>query len=135
VRSLIHLAELIRAEGFLVQTAADLDEALETLQEDREGCALVLLAAQVSECETCDTIKTLLKQNDDDGTAVAVLGDGETEGQIEACRAGGAVAFLTKPVEAEALHSVLMALPSRAGLGPADALSRERTEVESGQTP
>ncbi len=135
VRSLVHLIELIRGEGLLVQTAADLDEALETLQEDREGCVLVLLAAQVSERETCDTIKTLLKQNHDDGTAVAVLGDGETQGQIEACRAGGAVAFLSKPVEPEALHAVLTDLPPGGATGPADVHSRGGTEVASGQMP
>ncbi|MFZ0790281.1 MAG: response regulator, partial [Chromatiaceae bacterium] len=135
VRSLVHLAELIRAEGLLVQTAADLEEALETLQEDPEGCVLVLLAAQVSEAETCDTIKSLLKQDHDRETAIAVLGDAEAQAQTEACRASGAVAFLAKPVEAHALHTVLAGLHPSAGAGPVKAHSLDGTGVASGQTP
>jgi len=135
VRSLVHLTDLIRAEGLLVQTAADLEEALETLQEDPQGCALVLLAAQVSERETCDTIKSLLKQDHDRETAVAVLGDAQAQAQIEACRASGAVAFLAKPVEAQALHAVLTGLHSSAAAGAVEAHSQDGTEVASGQTP
>jgi CheY-like chemotaxis protein len=95
----------------------------------------VLLAAQVSEAQTCDTIKSLLKQDHDRETAVAVLGDAQAQAQIEACLANGAVAFLAKPVEAHALHAVLTGLHSSGGAGPVEAHSRDGTGVASGQTP
>jgi len=89
----------------------------------------------VSERETCDTIKSLLKQDHDRETAVAVLGDAQAQAQIEACRASGAVAFLAKPVEAQALHAVLTGLHSSAAAGAVEAHSQDGTEVASGQTP
>ena len=109
VRSLVHLAGLISARGYGVQTAADVDEALETLQEEAEDCVLVLLADLVSEPGTCDTISTLLKQNRNEprGPRVAVVGDRATESMLADCRNAGAVAYLTKPVEAEILYQLL----------------------------
>jgi len=109
VRSLVHLAGLITARGYGVQTAADVDEALETLQEEPEDCMLVLLADLVSEPGTCDTISTLLKQHRHEarGPRVAVVGDTATETMLADCRSAGAVAFLTKPVEAETLYQLL----------------------------
>ena len=70
---------------------------------------LVLLAARVSVADTCDTITYLLKENQERGTAVAVMGDALTQGQADACRAAGALAFLSTPVAATALRSVLCA--------------------------
>jgi signal transduction histidine kinase/CheY-like chemotaxis protein len=115
VRSLVHLAGLINARGYGVQTAADLDEALETLQEEREDCALVLLAILVSAAKTCDTIASLLKQHQNGGRGprVAVVGDPVTESILAACLSAGAVAFLTKPVETEALYQLLPDLSVR----------------------
>lgn len=112
VRSLVHLAGLITARGYGVRTAADLDEALETLQEEQEDCALVLLAALVSEAETCDTIATLLKhhRNNDTGLRVAVVGDPATESLLTTCSSAGAAGFLTKPVEADTLYLLLPSL-------------------------
>lgn len=114
VPSLVHLAELITARGYGVRAAADLDEALETLQEEPEDCTLVLLATQVSEAGTCDTILTLLNyhQNSRVGPRVAVVGD-PTEAVVAACRSAGAAAFLNKPVQAEALYQLLPGLPDR----------------------
>ena len=114
VRSLIHLTELITARGYGVRTAADLDEALETLQEEQEDCVLVILAALVSEVGTCDTIATLLKQhrNRDAAPRVAVLGGPSTESFLSNCSSAGAFAFLIKPVQAETLYELL---PDRTG--------------------
>nr|WP_295447033.1 ATP-binding protein [uncultured Thiodictyon sp.] len=109
VHRLVHLAGLISAEALAVQSAVDLDEALETLQEEPGTCVLVLLAARVSVADTCDTITYLLKENQERGTAVAVMGDALTQGQADACRAAGALAFLSTPVAATALRSVLCA--------------------------
>ncbi|MGE5154501.1 MAG: ATP-binding protein [Bdellovibrio bacteriovorus] len=115
-RSLVHLAGLITARGYGVRTAADLDEAVETLQDEPEDCALVLLAALVSEAGTCDTIATLLKhhRNRDTGPRVAVVGDPWTESLLANCSSAGALAFLTKPVTAEALYQLLPGLASPA---------------------
>lgn len=110
VRNLVHLTGLVTAQGLSVQTAADLDEALETLQEDGEGCILTLLAALMSEQETCDTIRTLMKQYPERGIAVVVVGNDEAQGQRDGCLAAGAVALLTKPVQADALVKVLTGL-------------------------
>ncbi len=118
VPTLVHLAGLIGAYGLGVQTAADLDEALETLQEEPAGCRLILLAALMSSPETCDTIATLLKQNQGHGTAVAVMGEAAAAAQSAACRAAGAVAFLTMPVTSGALAAVVAALPEPGGGAP-----------------
>jgi signal transduction histidine kinase/CheY-like chemotaxis protein len=111
VKSLVRLTELIGLEGLSVQTAADLDEALETLEEDAAGCLLVILAAHASEGDTCDTIHALMDNNRDHGTAVAVLGDERTRSQLRACRAAGAIDLIAKPVAPSELHSLLCRLP------------------------
>ncbi len=122
VPSLVHLAAQLNRCGLSVQTAADLDEALETLQEDPEGCLLVLLAAGSSASETCDTIAALLKENQGGSAVVAVLGNAATESWGDACRAAGALALLTKPVEPERLRTVLLGLPAFGGTcRPADS--------------
>jgi signal transduction histidine kinase/CheY-like chemotaxis protein len=115
VPTLAHLAGLISAYGLAVQSAADLDEALETLREEPQGCLLVLLAARVSACETCDTIIRLLKENQAQAIAVAVIGDALAAAQADACRAAGALAFLPTPVAAAGLRAILRALPPGGG--------------------
>jgi len=111
VPTLVHLAALISAQGLGVQCAADLDEALETLQEEPQGCVLVLLAARVSTRDTCDTITRLLKENQVQGVPVAVMGNAQAQAQAAACRAVGALAFLPTPVAAGGLQALLAGLP------------------------
>lgn len=113
VPSLVHLAALLSRSGLSVQTAADLDEALETLQEDPAGCRLVLLAAQASVSATCETMSALLAHN----AVVAVLVDAVSRDWSAACRAAGAVAVLSKPVEPRRLQAVLADLPLGDGPG------------------
>jgi signal transduction histidine kinase/CheY-like chemotaxis protein len=123
VPSLVHLARLLESRGLAVQAAADLAEAIETLQEDAGGCVLTLLAPLSSERETCDTIATLLKQNQGPGRALqvplAVLGEAGDEPRLWACREAGAVAFLAKPVATAALDALLATLPALAANRPA----------------
>jgi signal transduction histidine kinase/CheY-like chemotaxis protein len=107
VKTLIQLASDLTRRGLRVQTAADLDEALETLQEEGEGCELVLLAAQMSAASTCDTIQSLLQRTQGPHPAVAVLGEPGTESQIEGCLGVGAVDFLSKPIAADQLSRLL----------------------------
>jgi DNA-binding response OmpR family regulator len=118
VKSLVRLTELIGLEGLSVQTAADLDEALETLQEDPRGCLLVLVAAHASQDDTCDTIGALMQYNRDHGTAVAVLGDEQTRSQLRACRAAGALDLIAKPVAPCDLRDLLHGLPRRGSSPP-----------------
>lgn len=107
VKTLVELTSDLTGRGLRVQTAADLDEALETLHEEGEGCALVLLAAQMSVQMTCDTIQALLEQNAGAHPAVAVIGPTEREGQIDDCLGVGAVGFLSKPIDPERLSALL----------------------------
>jgi CheY-like chemotaxis protein len=79
VKTLVRLTSELSRRGLRVQTAADLDEALETLREEGEGCALVLLAAQVSTEMTCDTIRTLLAETQEPHPALAILGSADPD--------------------------------------------------------
>ncbi|HYN78702.1 MAG TPA: response regulator, partial [Lamprocystis sp. (in: g-proteobacteria)] len=102
-----------------VQTAADLDEALETLQEESAGCLLVLLAAASTPRETCDTIATLLQRGQVFTITAAVMGavSDEATSLRDACLAAGAMAFLPKPVDPAELRAVLARIPAFAGDG------------------
>lgn len=114
VKTLVQLTSDLSRLGLRVQTAADLDEALETLQEEGEGCELVLLAAQVSGETTCDTIQTLLKRTQGPHPAVAVLGEPGSQNQMAGCFGVGAVGFLSKPIALDRLTALLAGvLPER----------------------
>ncbi|MBK1716252.1 hybrid sensor histidine kinase/response regulator [Thiocystis violacea] len=107
VRTLVALTSDLSRRGLRVQTAADLDEALETLSEEGEGCELVLLAAQVSAEMTCDTIQALLEETQGTHPAVAVLGSNGAEAQFVSCLGVGAVAVLSKPIVPDQLTALL----------------------------
>nr|WP_207168407.1 ATP-binding protein [Thiocystis violacea] len=98
VKTLVRLTSDLTHRGLHVQTAADLDEALETLAEEGEGCGLVLLAARVPAEKTCDTIRSLLAQSAVH-PAVAVMGPPGMEESIHACLDGASVGFLSTPVD------------------------------------
>lgn len=108
VKTLVRLTSDLSRRGLRVQTAADLDEALETLREEGEGCALVLLAAQVSTETTCDTIRTLLAETQEPHPSVAILGSADPDPDLKACLGVGAVARLAKPVDPDALTALLV---------------------------
>jgi signal transduction histidine kinase/CheY-like chemotaxis protein len=114
VKTLVQLASELSRRDLRVQTAADLDEALETLQEEGEGCELVLLAAGVSAEMTCATLRSLLSRSAGPHPAVAVLGDRSENTQVEDCLGAGAVEFLSKPIDADQLTALLAeVLPDR----------------------
>jgi DNA-binding response OmpR family regulator len=114
VKTLVQLASELSRRGLRVQTAADLDEALETLQDEGEGCELVLLAAGMSDEMTCATIRTLLSRSTGPHPAVAVLGDRSAKTQVQGCLGAGAVEFLSKPIDPDQLTALLAeVLPDR----------------------
>jgi len=90
-----------------IQTAADLDEAQETLQEDGSSCALILLAAQPSVEGTCATIRDLLRHAPEPSPTVAVLDDKGEDWMRTACLDVGAIEVLAKPVDVGRLVELL----------------------------
>lgn len=135
VKTLVALTSELRRHGLRVQTAADLDEALETLAEEGEGCELILLAAQMSAEMTCDTIRSLLEQSQGPHPAVAVLCAPGAEGQIDPCLDVGAVGSLSKPIDSSqlsALISRVMTRPARADAAPAAGVAPDEAERTSG---
>ncbi len=90
--------------GVWVQTAADADEALETLQDERD-CALVLMSAQASITETCATI-TKIHNAAAAGPPIYVIGSFD-EVALDRCRAAGAAGFLARPLDRTALAALL----------------------------
>ncbi|MFB1488609.1 MAG: ATP-binding protein [Thiocapsa sp. C3-sup] len=114
VKTLVQLASELSRHDLRVQTAADIDEALETLQEEGEGCELVLLAAGVSDEMTCATIRTLLSRSTGPHPAVAVLGDRSAKTRVADCLGAGAVEFISKPIDSDQLTALLAeVLPDR----------------------
>ena len=96
------LAELVRAEGFSVETAASLDEARTYLREHTPDLALVdLKLPDGSGLE-------LLRESDSQVATEIVLitGNATVDSAVEALRSG-ASDYLTKPVDIPRLKSVL----------------------------
>ena len=125
VKTLVQLASELSRRDLRIQTAADLDEALETLQEEGVGCELVLLAAGMSDETTCATIRALLSRNAGPHPAVAVLGDRSAKTRVSDCLGAGAVEFLSKPIDPDQLTALLAeVLPDRP-LPDASAAVRE----------
>jgi signal transduction histidine kinase/CheY-like chemotaxis protein len=105
VQCLVTATSELEALGVRVQTAADVDEALETLQEERD-CALLLLAASASTEESCATIKRVNDETGGSAPPIYVIGElGESERR--SCRAAGADGFLPKPLDRARLAMLL----------------------------
>ncbi|MFD2112385.1 ATP-binding protein [Thiorhodococcus fuscus] len=107
VKTLVQLTSELTHRGLRVLTAVDLDEALETLQEEPEGCRLVLLAAQMSAEMTCDTIRALLDQTEGTPPSLAVLRDPGSDLQLDGCPDIGAVDLISKPIDPAQLAVLL----------------------------
>ncbi len=106
VQSLVTGTALIESLGLGVQTAADADEAIETLNEE-PGCSLILLARLVSAQNTCDTIRMIRGQGAAQETPLVVIGDAPDRGDEDLFRAAGASGFLRKPLDGAAFQAVL----------------------------
>ncbi|MGB5831719.1 MAG: ATP-binding protein, partial [Thiohalocapsa sp.] len=105
VRSLVAIASELEALGVRVQTAADGEEALETLQDETD-CALLLLALSASPRDSCDTIARVRAEPVLSELPIVILGDLD-QMQRDKCLEAGACGFLAKPVLAEALSAML----------------------------
>lgn len=108
VHSLVAETALLESLGLRVQTAADAEEALETLQEE-PACALVLLAILMSTGNTCDTIRTIRRHGHARQPGILVMGAPEDAPQSAVFRAAGADGFITKPVDRDELAARLSA--------------------------
>jgi signal transduction histidine kinase/CheY-like chemotaxis protein len=108
VRGLVAETALLETMGLRVQTAADADEALETLQENGK-CSLVLLATLMSVDNTCDTIRAIRGNEQYRELQVVVMGAPADTREQTRYIAAGADGFVTKPVEREEIAALLSA--------------------------
>lgn len=120
VPGLVAVTAALEAMGLRVQTAADGDEAMETLQDERD-CGLLLLAAPAAPMESCDTIKRVRQEMDLAHLPIVIVGDVDAE-QRQRCEAAGIAGFLAKPIEPDALSELVQAL-----LLPADSDAARHT--------
>jgi CheY-like chemotaxis protein len=130
VQSLVDVTAQLESMGLRVQTAANGEEALETLSEEGD-CALLLLAAPASPQETCDTIQSIRQDAGFDTLPIAIIGAVDTA-QQQRCREAGACGFLGKPIDRQALMSLLESAlkPTEAATAKAQT-SRESPETAS----
>ena len=121
VHSLVRLTAQLERLGLRVQTAADGDEALETLQEESD-CSVLLLAAPVQHQQTCDTIQRIRGHTAYHALPIVVLGLAFDDIQRQQCRAVGATHFLDKPVDDRVLAELLSTI-----LGDGSDTNQEQT--------
>ncbi|MEA3638769.1 MAG: ATP-binding protein [Lamprobacter sp.] len=107
VQSLLAVTEALEALGLQVQTAADEEEALETLSEEHD-CSLLLLAAYLKADDACATIARIRQRVRLTELPIAVLGDLDTTAQGR-CLEAGACCFLNKPIDPTALAHLIQA--------------------------
>ncbi|MEJ2426777.1 MAG: response regulator, partial [Candidatus Thiodiazotropha sp.] len=93
--------------GLSVQTAADGDEALETLREEEYCCSAVLLAAFSDERNSCDTIETIRGQEAFQTLPILVLDAAADPDREARYRRSGADGCLCKPIDRDELETAL----------------------------
>lgn len=113
VPGLVAVTAALEAMGLRVQTAADGEEAMETLLEEQD-CGLLLLAAPTAPVASCDTIRRIRQEAGLTQLPIVIVGDVDAE-QRRRCEAIGVVGFLAKPVDPVALTALVQAV-----LPPAD---------------
>ena len=113
VHSLVTEVAILESLGLRVQAAADVDEALETLQEECE-CALVLLAVLMSTENTCDTISAIRGNGHNRRLQILIMGTPVDAPKSALFHAAGADGFILKPVNRDELaaHLIASLLPS-----------------------
>ena len=120
VLALVAMTAMLEGLSVRVRTAVDLDEALETLQEE-DPCGVVLLATLVSARDTCDTIQAIRSDQRYREIPIVVMGGQADQTQLEQCGAPAPLHFLKKPVARAELEAVLETLlEARSGEKPRD---------------
>jgi signal transduction histidine kinase/CheY-like chemotaxis protein len=109
VQGLVAETRLLESLGLGMQTAADADEALETLREEA-GCSLILLATLVSVSNTCDTIRVIRADTRFGDLPLVVIGDDAAQAARDQLIRAGADALVPKPVERVGLEATLVTL-------------------------
>ncbi len=109
VESLVAVTAMLEGFGLRVQTAADTDEALETLR-DEVDCSLILLAALMSATDTCDRIVRVRHGIAVHKIPILIMGDCKDRPWQDLCLAQSADGVLAKPVERDALEAALRRL-------------------------
>lgn len=107
VQSLVAVTAELEALGLQVQTAADEEEAFETLSEEHD-CSMLLLASCLEASDTCATIKRLRQTERLSNLPILVLGNLDTAEQAR-CLEAGACCILQKPIEPAALANLIHA--------------------------
>ena len=122
VQALVAMTAMLEGLGLRVRTAVDLDEALETLQEEGP-CGVVLLATLVSARDTCDTIRAIRSDQRYREIPVVVMGGKADQTQIQQCGAPTPLHFLKKPVTRAELQPLLgTLLEAMSGERPRDTV-------------
>jgi signal transduction histidine kinase len=107
VATLAQVAAVLAQRGVRVHTAADLDEGLETLHDEGEGCALVLLGAHPAVGNTCDTIRRLLQQTSAAPLPIVILGTPPGAWHPPENCGLDTVTVLEKPIDVHQLNRLL----------------------------
>ncbi len=105
IQSLLDLTASLRDLGLRVQTAADVDEALEALSEE-PNCALILFGALAEPGGSCDSIVRLRADQAGAQIPVVVMGlpeDQAQQGYLDA----GATAVFSKPLAPDELMTLI----------------------------
>lgn len=105
VQSLVAITAELEDLGLQVQTAADEEEALETLREEHD-CSMLLLAGCLDADDACATIKRLREAANPTDLPILVLGELDSAEQSR-CIEAGACCFLEKPIEPAALANLI----------------------------
>jgi signal transduction histidine kinase/CheY-like chemotaxis protein len=106
VTSLVAETQMLESFGLRVQTAADAEEAHETLLEE-SSCSLILLAELVSVPNTCDTIRAIRGDVQFGKLPIVVIGSAEGANAGARFIDAGADSFVPKPVARTRLEAVL----------------------------
>ena len=109
------LTELVRAWGFVAESAADGEEALKKVTSFRPGIIISDLA--MPGMNGLDLLRALQEQ-DRDITTIILTGQGTVETAVEAIKVG-AYDYVTKPVDPQRLLAVIHAWRVRSGAGSA----------------
>ena len=98
------MGEYLRQQGFVVQTALDASQAMETL--DRNNVGMVLLDINLAG-EDGTKFLPFLRKNHRDTSVVVYTGESHTDQQVKEMMANGVARYVSKSLPPQALLFVL----------------------------